>query len=272
MQRNGHLRRTIAVTSLAAAAAVGMVAAPTVAAGASTPPAPPVGGPPQGPQGPQGPHGPQGPATAPGTGPSASGSVLEQRLLHQLQLRSTQLANLSKEVSAATALTPGDQGALEQKLATTTTSINGLLQAVPTDTRAQLRVAARTMMVQNRVFAVLTPQVYEVIASDTVAGQAAALASEEAALQAQVTADQGQVGYRNAVAYDGAFVRSVSAAQAGTARVSATLLAQVPQDYPRDRGVFVRSNRQILGAAEALARASYDKTLIALATNGYTGS
>ena len=266
MQRNGHLRRTIAVTSLAAAAAVGMVAAPTVAAGASTPPAPPVGGPPQGP------HGPQGPATAPGTGPSASGSVLEQRLLHQLQLRSTQLANLSKEVSAATALTPGDQGALEQKLATTTTSINGLLQAVPTDTRAQLRVAARTMVVQNRVFAVLTPQVYEVIASDTVAGQAAALASEEAALQAQVTADQGQVGYRNAVAYDGAFVRSVSAAQAGTARVSATLLAQVPQDYPRDRGVFVRSNRQILGAAEALARASYDKTLIALATNGYTGS
>jgi hypothetical protein len=266
MQRNGHLRRTIAVTSLAAAAAVGMVAAPTVAAGASTPPAPPVGGPPQGPQG------PQGPATAPGTGPSASGSVLEQRLLHQLQLRSTQLANLSKEVSAATALTPGDQGALEQKLATTTTSINGLLQAVPTDTRAQLRVAARTMVVQNRVFAVLTPQVYEVIASDTVAGQAAALASEEAALQAQVTADQGQVGYRNAVAYDGAFVRSVSAAQAGTARVSATLLAQVPQDYPRDRGVFVRSNRQILGAAEALARASYDKTLIALATNGYTGS
>ncbi len=257
MQRNGHLRRTIAVTSLAAAAAVGLVAVPTAAAGASTPPPP---------------QGPQGPATAPGTGPSASVSVLEQRLLHQLQLRSTQLANLSKEVSAATSLTPGDQGALEQKLATATTSINGLLQSVPTDTRPQLRMAARTMVVQNRVFAVLTPQVYEVIASDTVAGQAAALASEEAALQAQVTADKGQVGYRSAVAHDGAFVRSVSAAQAGTARVSALLLAQVPQDFPRDRGVFVRSNRQILGAAEALARASYDKTLIALATNGYTGS
>jgi hypothetical protein len=255
MQNNRHLRRTVAVTSFALATATGLLMGQTVPAGASTATAPATTQ-----------AGSSGPVT------TASQSTLEQRLLHQLQLRSTQLANLSKEVSAATTLTPGDQGALEQKLATATTNINALLQAVPSDTTAELRAAARAMVRQNRVFALLTPQVYEVIASDTVAGQAATLASEEPALQAQVAADQGQVGYRSATAYDAAFIRSVSFAEAGTAKVSATLLAQVPQDYPRDRGLLVRSNRRILQAAEALARANYDKTMVALVTNGYTGA
>lgn len=200
------------------------------------------------------------------------GVKYEQRLMKQLQLRATQLANLSKEVSAATTLTPSDQGVLEQKIAASTTSINGLIQSVPNDTMAQLRAAYRVMIYQNRVFAVLTPQVYEVISSDTVAGQASALYGEEPQLQADVTAAQGQVGYHNAESHYIAFVRSVANAQADTTRVSATLLAQVPQSYPRDRSLFVHSNRQILAAAEALARAGYDKTIVALATNGYTGS
>ena len=192
--------------------------------------------------------------------------------MEQLQLRATQLANLSRDVSAATTLTPSDQGVLEQKLAASTTSINGLIQSVPGDTPRQLRTAYRTMISENRVFAVLTPQVYEVISSDTVAGQAAVLYAEEPQLETEVTAAQGQVGYHNAVTHYTAFVRSVAAAQSGTTRVSAALLAQVPQDYPRDRGLFVRSNREVLAAGEALARAGYDKTIVALATNGYTGS
>ncbi|MDA8295391.1 MAG: hypothetical protein M0004_02175 [Actinomycetota bacterium] len=192
--------------------------------------------------------------------------------MKQLQLRATQLANLSKEVSAATALTASDQGALEQKLASATTSINGLIQAAPNDTLRELRSARHTMISANRVFAVLTPEVYEVIASDTVASQAAALAGEEPQLQAEVTAAQGQVGARNAIAHDRAFVRAVSFAQAKTAKVSSALVAETPQDYPRGRGLFIGSNRQILAASEALARASYDKTIVALATNGYTGS
>lgn len=210
------------------------------------------------------------PAAA-GASATTTGST-EAQLMQQLQLRATQLADLSKEVSAATALTPSDQGALEQKLAASTTSINGLIQAVPSDDTSQLRQARRTMIYQNRVFAVLTPQVYEVIASDTAASQAATLAAEEPALQDQVNADNGQIGYRSAETRYSAFVRSVSFAESATARVSSHLLAQTPQDFPRDRGVFVRSNREILSANYALARASYEKTLIALATNGYTGS
>lgn len=211
-------------------------------------------------------------AVLPGTAGATTSSTYEQRLMKQLQLRATQLANLSKEVSAATALTPSDQGALEQKLASATTSINGLIQAAPNDTLPELRAARHTMIFANRVFAVLTPQVYEVIASDTVAGQAATLAAEEPQLQAEVTAAEGQVGYRNAVAHDRDFVRAVTIAQSGTTKVSTALLALTPQEYPRDRRLLVSSNRRILAASEALARASYDKTIVALATNGYTGS
>lgn len=260
MQGNARLRRTVAV-STAAAAMAGLVALPATA-GASTTVASPTS------------------ATSVTTATTVTTSKplrpaevkYEQRLMKQLQLRATQLANLSKEVSAATTLTPSDQGILEQKIATSTTSINGLIQSVPNDTMAQLRAADRTMIYQNRVFAVLTPQVYEVIASDTVAGQAATLYGQEPQLEADVTAAQGQVGYHNAESHYTAFVRAVATAQANTTRVSATLLAQVPQAYPHNRSVFVRANRQILAAAEALARAGYDKTIIALATNGYTGS
>lgn len=269
-ERVTQLRRGVVAATMAAAAVAGAVALPAAADASTTTPGTGTTNPPAG--------------TAPGVGPSqvqvtsattAPGPVatkLEQRLMTQLQLRATQLGDLSKEVAAATALTPSDQGALEQKIAASTTSINGLIQSVPTDTLPQLRAASRTMIDQNRVFAVLTPQVYEVIASDTVAGQAATLAAEEPSLQAEVTAAQGQVGYRNAESHYSAFVRAVAAAQAGTTRVSANLLVQVPADYPRDRGLFVRSNRQILLAADALARASYDQTIVALATNGYTGS
>lgn len=255
MQGRARLRRTVAVSTAAAATMAGLVALPATA-GASTTVASPTSA-----------------TTVTTPKPlKPAGVKYQQRLMTQLQLRATQLANLSKEVSAATTLTPSDQGILEQKIAASTTSINGLIQSVPNDNMVQLRAAYRTMIYQNRVFAVLTPQVYEVIASDTVAGQAATLYGEEPQLEADVTAAQGQVGYHNAESHYTAFVRAVATAQANTTRVSATLLAQVPQAYPHNRSVFVRSNRQILAAAEALARAGYDKTIIALATNGYTGS
>ncbi|MDA8290881.1 MAG: hypothetical protein M0Z33_04255 [Actinomycetota bacterium] len=267
MSRTTNIRRTIAATTVAAATVAGLAVLPSAAqastaTGATNPP----------PATPPAPGTPPAQAAVPTTPPSPAASRYEQRLMKQLQLRVTQLGDLSKEVSAATALTPGDQGALEQKIAASTTSINGLVQSVPADTLPELRAAYRTMIYQNRVFAVLTPQVYEVISSDTVAGQVSTFVAEEPALEAEVTTAQGQVGYRNAESHYAAFVSSVAAAQAETTRVSVTLLAQVPVDYPRDRALFVRSNRQILAAAEALARAGYDKTIVALATNGYTGS
>jgi len=47
---------------------------------------------------------------------------------------------------------------------------------------AELRAAQKSMIQGNRVFAVLTPQVVQVIEADTVAAQAATLQSGEAAV------------------------------------------------------------------------------------------
>lgn len=244
MHRTRRFRTTLAATSLAAVAAV---AAPGMAAAAK---------PPQG-----------------STGSSPGLTAARQRLEQQLNLRVHQLQALSADVSKwSSTLSPADLGALDDKLAQATTSINALVASVPNDTPAELRAARRTMVEDNRVFAVLTPEVYEVIEADTVASQAASLGAQETTLQQEVAQLSGQVGYRAALANDRAFVAAVGRAEAAVARVTSSLLAQAPQDFPRDRGLFVRANRQLLAASEALARANYDEALIGLAAGGYTGS
>src|ERR1035441_34549 len=106
--------------------------------------------------------------------PSSKITQLQQQLEQQLTYRVNQLQVLSTDVTKATALTPSDASTLAARLAAATASINALLAQVPNDTTmAQLRAAQKTMIQGNRVFAVLTPQVFEVIEADSVAAQAA---------------------------------------------------------------------------------------------------
>ena len=137
---------------------------------------------------------------------------------------------------------------------------------------AELRAAQKSMIQGNRVFAVLTPQVFEVIEADTVAAQAATLQSGEAALLAEIDTLQGQPGYANALKHDTAYVADVNLAAADSAHVSTVVIAQLPQDFPGDTHVFVNANHQLLAADIALARANYDASVIGLASGGYTGS
>lgn len=241
MHRTRWIRTSLAATSLAVAA---ITAAPALA----------------------------GASTAPGTSSSPATTNLEQHLMQQLQSRQTQLTALTNDVTNAKALTPSDQASLEQKLTQATTSIDGLVQSVPGDTRAQLRAARRTMIRDNRVFLVLTPQVYEVVESDTVASEADGLAAQEPTLLGEVNQSSGKAGYKNALGHYNRYVAAVKRAQAETGRVSDSLLAQTPERFPRDRRVFVRANHRILAASDALAKAGYDETIIALATGGYTGA
>ena len=78
---------------------------------------------------------------------------------------------------------------------------------------AELRAAQKSMIQENRVFAVLTPQVFEVIEADTVFAEAASLQSSEAALLAEIDTLQGQPGYANALKHDTAYVAQVNLAQ-----------------------------------------------------------
>ena len=205
--------------------------------------------------------------------PSSKITQFQQKLEQQLTYRVNQLKVLSTDVTKATSLTPSDASTLAARLTAATANITGLLAQVETDTTmAELRAAQKSMIQGNRVFAVLTPQVFEVIEADTVAAQAATLQSGEAALLAEIDTLQGQPGYANALKYDTAYVAEVNLAAADSAHVSTVVIAQQPQDFPGDTHVFVNANHQLLTADIALARANYNASVIGLASGGYTGS
>jgi hypothetical protein len=205
--------------------------------------------------------------------PSSRITQLQQKLEQQLGYRVNQLQVLSTDVTKATSLTPSDASTLAARLTAATASINSLLAQVPNDTTlAELKAAQATMIQGNRVFAVLTPQVFEVIEADTVAAQAATMQAGEAALLAEIDTLEGQPGYANALKHDTAYVAQVNLAAADSAHVSTVVIAQLPQDFPGDVNVFVNANHQLLAADIALARANYDASVIGLASGGYTGA
>jgi hypothetical protein len=205
--------------------------------------------------------------------PSSKITQFQQQLEQQLTYRVNQLQVLSTDVTKATALTPSDASTLAARLTAATANINTLLAQVSKDTTmVELRAAQRTMIQGNRVFAVLTPQVFQVIEADSVAAQAATLQSGEAALLAEIDTLAGQPGYANALRHDTAYVADVNLAAADSAHVSTVVIAQLPQDFPGDTHVFVNANHQLLAADIALARANYNASIIGLASGGYTGS
>ena len=202
----------------------------------------------------------------------ANFTQFQQKLEQQLTFRVNQLQVLSTDVIKATSLST-DAGTLAARLTAATGNITGLLAQVKTDTTmAELWAAQKSMIQGNRVFAVLTPQVFEVIEADTAAAQAATLQSGEAALLAEIETLQGQPGYANALKHDTAYVAYVNLAAAKSEHVSTVVIAQLPQDFPGDTQVFVNANHQLLAADIALARASYEASIIGLASGGYTGS
>lgn len=175
--------------------------------------------------------------------PSSRITQLQQKLEQQLGYRVNQLQVLSTDVTKATSLTPSDASTLAARLTAATASINSLLAQVPNDTTlAELKAAQATMIQGNRVFAVLTPQVFEVIEADTVAAQAATMQAGEAALLAEIDTLEGQPGYANALKHDTAYVAQVNLAAADSAHVSTVVIAQLPQDFPGDVNVFVDTN------------------------------
>jgi hypothetical protein len=200
-------------------------------------------------------------------------SQTQQLLEQQLASRVTQLGRLSGDVSGSKTITAAHAGVLSARLATETTSINGLVTKVPTDTtRAELQSDRSAMLKDNRVFAVETPQVIEVIEADSIAAQVVSFQASEVGLQSSVSSLSGQPGYQNALNHYNAFVVEVNRAATYSAHVISAVLPQVPQDFPGDTHIFVGASHSLLNADIALAHASYDETIIGLASGGYTGA
>lgn len=203
----------------------------------------------------------------------ASFGKAQARLEQQLAYRAADLQRLTADVAGAKTLTPAHAATLGARLGTESASIAALGARVPGDTTlAQLRADRAAMLKDNRVYAVMTPQVFETIEADAVAAQVASLQANEASLQSSVTALSGQPGYHTALVHYNWYVKAVDHAAAVSANVTAAVLVQTPQDFPRDTHVFVRSNRALLDADLALAHATYDASVVGLASGGYTGS
>ncbi len=197
-----------------------------------------------------------------------------QQLETALAARVQQLAKLTTQVNGSTTLQTAHKNYLAAALATETTVIGGLASKVPGDvTWAQLDADRQVMLRDNRVFAVMTPQVYEAIEADSIAAEVTALQQvQEPELQSAVAADAGQPGYKNAEAHLNNFIADVKVAATVTANVADRVLAQRPQLWPHDEQVFVLANKALLRADLAVAHADYDASVIGLATGGYSGS
>jgi hypothetical protein len=207
------------------------------------------------------------------TVPSASFITAQKALEGQLANRLTQLTHLTADVTAAVSLSSSTSAILQARLLTEETSINALITKVPTDTtRAQLNADRAAMLKDNRVYAVMSPQVFEMIEASVVAGEVTTMQGNETTLQSEVNSIVGLPGYKNALNHYNNYVTRLSNWSTRIVSVEATVLAQTPQGYPGNTKVFLNQNHNILNANIALAYAGYDASIIGLATGGYTGS
>jgi len=207
------------------------------------------------------------------TVPSASFIAAQKALEAQLANRATQLTHLVADVTAATTLSASTAAVLQARLSTEQTSINALIAKVPNDTtRAELNADRSAMLKDNRVYAVMSPQVFEMIEASVVAGQVTTMQGNESTLQSEVASIVGLPGYKNALNHFNNYVARLSNWSTRIVNVEEIVLAQTPQGYPGNTKVFVAQNHRILDANLALAYAAYDASIIGLATGGYTGS
>jgi hypothetical protein len=207
------------------------------------------------------------------TTPSANFLAAQKALEAQLASRVTRLQHLNADVTGASTLSANTSATLQARLSTEESSINSLVAKVPTDTTyAELDADRAAMLKDNRVFAVMSPQVFEMIEASVVAGQVTTMQGNESTLQSEVASLTGLVGYQNALNHYNNYVARISNWSTKIVTTENVVLAQSPQGYPGNTRIFVNENRQILDANIALAYASYDASIIGLAAGGYTGS
>jgi hypothetical protein len=197
----------------------------------------------------------------------------QQALELQLANRATQLQHLVADVTAATTLPSSSAAILQARLLTEQTSLNALITKVPTDTtRAELNADRQAMIRDNRVYAVMSPQVFELIEASVVATQVATMQGNESTLQSETASIVGLPGYKTALNHYNNFVARLLNWSLRIQNVEEIVLAQTPQGFPGNTKIFVAQNHRILEANLALAYAGYDANVIGLATGGYTGS
>jgi hypothetical protein len=211
--------------------------------------------------------------TIPGSA-GASVTSSKSKIVAQLASRINQLGRLTSNVNGASGtLTPAHATLLNGSITTAIANSQALnARVLIATTHGELNTDRNKMVLNNRVFAVLTPQVFQVIDADTVVKQVAGYRANEPSLQADVNDINGRHGYKEALEHYTAFVRNVNTAARDSVAVSTTVLNQTPTKYPKNADVFVKANTKLLAADKSLAQSTYLAGLIGLESGGYAGS
>lgn len=184
-----------------------------------------------------------------------------------LAARATRLSDLSSLVQKAQGrgLSSGDTAALSAILTAEQSTIDGggiagLQQAVPSETTCtQLAATARQMVVDFRVFALVTPQVRLTVGDDVANAVVAKGTAAEPRISARIAAaaKHGKDVSGAEQAFSDFQARLSGAGQVLSGVSTTQLLAQTPADYPGDKGMLQagRATAKEVGADLKAARA-----------------
>jgi hypothetical protein len=180
--------------------------------------------------------------------------------LAALTRRVTRLHDLSAAIGASTGLTPTHRSTLTTDIGNDLAGITALQQKVPSDTTCAAVVAdAHAMVVDYRVFVVLSPQVHLTIAADTETSVAGALAALEPKIAARITAaKQKGVTVRAPESTFADFQSQVTSAAQSSAGVAGPLPALTPASYPGCRQTLENARTSLTTGRVAIVRAHAD--------------
>ena len=202
-------------------------------------------------------------AAGAGTSPTCTPAALNAartNALAALTRRVKRLHDLSAAVGASTGLTTADRSTLTTDIGNDLGGITALQQKVPSDTTcADVAADAQAMVVDYRVFVVMSPQAHLTIAADTETSVAGALTALEPKIAARITAaQQAGVTVHAAQTTYSDFQTQVATATQSSTGLAGTLLALTPASYPGSRPTLENARASLSTGRVALVRARGD--------------
>jgi hypothetical protein len=189
--------------------------------------------------------------------------VLSSRITQinqDLSDRVSQLNTLTAQVNSSSGLTSSDKQTLLSDLSSELSGMQALQTKVPDETTCAAVIAdGRAMVVDYRVYLVMTPQVHLTNSADTEASLASRLSGIEPALQAAIDAAQAKgQNVQIAQADYNDLVSQVTAAQGDGAGIASSVLAFTPASYPGCWSSFLADRSNLAKGQAALRRANKD--------------
>lgn len=180
-------------------------------------------------------------------------------LVGALALRAKGLGKLDAAASDAATLTPTDRVKLVALLATEANDIEGLEVRASSETDlTALGADAAAMVLDYHVFALVTPEVDDVISADADLAATAALSNETTAIAAAIAAEQQ--ANRNVIGNQerllGALEANLSRARGALGRLPGGLVRLVPSDLATALPDLASASRALVKANGALKAAN----------------